>query len=247
MHPDINQAFITTKTPLANASAEVIEAHEATRQLHNPLHEGRALLELRDRFGERKTRERQIKIGCPASSAPPVVPKPYTGLPFSQSSSSPSAPPTPRRGRAPAPGLIAAAPSSLPEPPALIAAIGPSVAAARRSLLVRPEPSALSLFEERALRADVRRHAHDVALAREQIWEMNPRLRALEKGEEELADLKAAAMTSTTQLADEKAQFRKHGQELQRLRAQLRLAEQKADYHQRCHKDGGNAANSAQG
>ncbi|KAI9821535.1 MAG: hypothetical protein M1826_000612 [Phylliscum demangeonii] len=37
MNPDINPAFTTTKTPPANASAEVMEAHEATPQLNNQL------------------------------------------------------------------------------------------------------------------------------------------------------------------------------------------------------------------
>ncbi|KAI9827949.1 MAG: hypothetical protein M1826_006145 [Phylliscum demangeonii] len=159
-----------------------------------------------------------------------------------RSSSSPSARVTPRGGGVPAPGLVAAAPSSLPEPPALVAVAGPLAAVAPRSFVVRPESSTLSLFEERALRADVRHHAHDAALAREQIREMNPRLRALERVSEELADLKAAAMTSTTQLAEAKSRFRRQDQDLQRFRAQLRLAEQKAEYCEKVHKDGEGAA-----
>ncbi|KAI9824181.1 MAG: hypothetical protein M1826_007439 [Phylliscum demangeonii] len=51
MYPDINPDYITGKLP-ANASPEVIEARESTRQLNNQLTEGRALLELRDAFGE---------------------------------------------------------------------------------------------------------------------------------------------------------------------------------------------------
>ncbi|KAI9822980.1 MAG: hypothetical protein M1826_000313 [Phylliscum demangeonii] len=93
-----------------------------------------------------------------------------------------------------------------------------------------PGVSAFSLFEERALRADVRRYAHDAALAHEELQEKNPRLRALEKASEELADLKAAAMTSAAHLADEKARFRKQDQELQRLRGQLRAAEKQVEY-----------------
>ncbi|KAI9833985.1 MAG: hypothetical protein M1826_005890 [Phylliscum demangeonii] len=59
------------------------------------------------------------------------------------------------------------------------------------------------------------RHAHDAALAHEELPEKYPRLRALEKVAEEPADLKAAAMTSTAQLANEKARFHKQDQELQ--------------------------------
>ncbi|KAI9819659.1 MAG: hypothetical protein M1826_001120 [Phylliscum demangeonii] len=52
MHPDVDPAYITTKSLPADARPEAIEAHEATRRLNNQLTEGRALLELRDVFGE---------------------------------------------------------------------------------------------------------------------------------------------------------------------------------------------------
>ncbi|KAI9826220.1 MAG: hypothetical protein M1826_006735 [Phylliscum demangeonii] len=114
----------------------------------------------------------------------------------SSSSSSAPAPPPGDRSSAPL-GLVAAAPSLLPEPPALAPAAGPPAPVAARSSPRRPGPSTLSLFEERALRKDACDHAHDAALAYEQLREMNPRLRELEKVAEELAELKAAAMTST--------------------------------------------------
>ncbi|KAI9805043.1 MAG: hypothetical protein M1826_004790 [Phylliscum demangeonii] len=177
--------------------------------------------------------------------------EPYTGLPFSQSSSSPPAPGTPRRGRGSALGLIVAPPSSLPEPPALAAAVGASVSGVARSPSVRLERSTLTLFdtlfEERALRVEPRDNANDAAVALGKLRELNLRLRVMEKATEELADIKAAAMTSTTELAEAKARFRKQDQDLQRLRAQLRLAEQRADYYQRCRKDGENDADLAPG
>ncbi|KAI9821991.1 MAG: hypothetical protein M1826_000603 [Phylliscum demangeonii] len=157
--------------------------------------------------------------------------RPYTGLPFSQSSSSPSAPGTPCRGRASAVGFVVPPPSSLPEVSALTAAV---------------ELSGLTLFEERALRAEAQDKANDVAVAHEKLRELHPRLQPMEKAAEELADLKAAAMTFTTQPAEAEARLRRQDQELQRLRARLRRAEQRANYHQRVHDEGENAAESAQ-
>ncbi|KAI9834319.1 MAG: hypothetical protein M1826_004245 [Phylliscum demangeonii] len=46
MYPEINPDYIITGKLPANASPEAIEARESTRQLHNQLTEGRALLEL---------------------------------------------------------------------------------------------------------------------------------------------------------------------------------------------------------
>ncbi|KAI9809440.1 MAG: hypothetical protein M1826_003904 [Phylliscum demangeonii] len=106
--------------------------------------------------------------------------------------------------------------------------------------------SGLTLFEERALRAEARDKANDAAVAREKLRELHPRLPAMEKAAEALADLKAAAMTSATKLAEAEAWFRRQDQELQRLRARLRLAEQRVDYRERVHDEGRNAVDSAQ-
>ncbi|KAI9819652.1 MAG: hypothetical protein M1826_001113 [Phylliscum demangeonii] len=111
-----------------------------------------------------------------------------TGLPFSQPSSSPSAPGTPRRFPSSAVGLVAAPPSSLPEPPALASAVGGSVSGAARPPAVRFERSGVTLFEERALRAEARDNANRFAMAFEKLREQAPRLRAMEKAAEELAD-----------------------------------------------------------
>ncbi|KAI9819653.1 MAG: hypothetical protein M1826_001114 [Phylliscum demangeonii] len=53
-------------------------------------------------------------------------------------------------------------------------------------------------------------------------------------------------MTSTTQLAEAEARFRRQDQELQRLRARLRLAEHRADDHQLVREEGGDAPNLSQ-
>ncbi|KAI9824648.1 MAG: hypothetical protein M1826_007287 [Phylliscum demangeonii] len=139
-------------------------------------------------------------------SSPAPEMRPYTGLPFSQSSSSPSAPGHP--------------------PSSLTAAVGASVSGVPRSPSVRLERSGLTLFEERALRAEARNNANDAAIAYGKLRELIPRLRAMEKATEELADIKAAAMTSTTQLAEAEARFRR------------------ADHQQRAHEKSGDAADS---
>ncbi|KAI9821522.1 MAG: hypothetical protein M1826_000644 [Phylliscum demangeonii] len=84
-------------------------------------------------------------------------------------------------------GLVVAPPSSLPEPPALAAAVGSSVSGVARSPSVRLERSTLTLFEERALRAEARDNANDAAVAIGKLRELNPLLRAMEKATEDLA------------------------------------------------------------
>ncbi|KAI9814499.1 MAG: hypothetical protein M1826_002246 [Phylliscum demangeonii] len=55
--------------------------------------------------------------------------------------------------------------------------------------------------------------------------EMKSRISALGKNEQNLVDLWAAAVTSTTELADQREKFRTQDQDLHRLRSRLRAAE----------------------